>query len=163
MMVLMDACSIINLSNAHSLERVVLLPDYRLAVSPTVVGECNTGAATEIVDLHAAGLLDFVDIDAVPTDRYFDLLSELALGEGETECIAIAEMRDCLLCCDDRKARRCASDIIGEERLMGSLRLLRFSVHQHLMSGDEAMEFYHTMIDCGGFLPNVNLEYFTDH
>lgn len=163
MNVLMDACAIINLSNAECLESVANLANYRLVLSPAVVGECNSGAATEIINLHAAGFIDFVDEDLVPLERFFQLLEEFSLGSGETECMALAEIGDELICCDDRRARQCASQLLGEHRLMGSLRLLKFGVGEGLFSATNAFQFYENMIFSGGFLPLIDITYFTDH
>ncbi|WP_459664568.1 hypothetical protein [Novosphingobium sp. 11B] len=163
MNVLLDACSIINLSNANCLALVASLSNYRLSVSPAVVGECNSGAATEIIDLHSQGLIDFIDEDLVPLDRFFELSEEFSLGSGETECMALAELGDELICCDDRKARQCAAHLLGDHRLMGSLRLLKFGVGEGLFSAEAAVTFYESMISAGGFLPVIDISYFTDH
>jgi predicted nucleic acid-binding protein len=163
MNVLMDACSVINLSNAECLDKVAALNNYRMVLPPAVVGECNSGAATEIINLHSDGLIDFIDEDLVPVDRFFYLLDQFSLGAGETECMALAEIGNELICCDDRRARQCASQLLGEHRLMGSLRLLKFGVVEGLFSVPDALKFYDNMINCGGFLPFIDAEFFTDH
>lgn len=159
-MIAMDACAIINLANAQILERVVQLAAHRLAVSPAVVNECNSGDAALIVDLHAGGLIDFIDIDDVPADRYLELLDHYGLGEGETECIVVAEVVNCLICCDDRKARNAAAEVIGADSVLGSLRLIRWCVDEGIFISGEAWNAYHAMIDAGGFLPTLPANYF---
>jgi predicted nucleic acid-binding protein len=160
MTVLMDACSLINLSNAGQLETVTKLQRCRLGISPEVAGECNTGAALQIFQLAETGALDLISDHDVPADRFFDLKEDLRLGDGETECIAIAELHPFMFCCDDKKARAAAAAKFGEERILGSLRLLRWCVEEALMTAANAFEAYQEMIQYGGRLPIVEMAYF---
>jgi predicted nucleic acid-binding protein len=159
-MVAMDACPIINLANAGVLERVVLINAHRLAVSPAVVRECNSGAAANIINLHADNLMDFVDIDDVPADRLLELIELYGLGDGESESIAVAEAFGCLICSDDRKARQAAIEVLGQDAVIGSLRLLRWCVDEQVLTSGEAWDAYHEMRDAGGFLPDLPGDFF---
>ena len=98
-----DTCSVINLTNVGALMHVLALTKCRVAVPPLVLAECNINAAQQVAIAEAEGLLDYVNDDDVPADRYFELLDQLKLGEGETECIAIAEQEYFTVCCDDRR------------------------------------------------------------
>lgn len=159
-MVLMDACSVINLSNVGRLETVANLERCRLGISPEVAGECNTGAALQIFQLAESGAIDLISDDDVPSDRFFDLRDNLKLGNGETECIAIAEIRPFLFCCDDKKARVAASNLLGQKRVLGSLRLLKWCVEDVMITSEEALASYVEMIHCGGRLPTIGIDYF---
>jgi predicted nucleic acid-binding protein len=160
MNVLTDACSLINLANAGALAPVLSLARCRLAVSPIVLSECNVDAAAQIAAAEADGLLSFVDDDDVPADRYLDLLGEHGLGAGETECIAIAEHESFVICCDDRRARRVAAQTLGEERVIGTLRLLRWCVEDAIITCDDAFSCFERMKEAGAFLPEMQHEFF---
>lgn len=160
MNVVLDACSVINLTNVGALGHVLALAQCRLAVPPLVLAECNVNAVEQVAVAEADGLLDYINDDDVPADRYFDLLDELKLGEGETECIAIAEQEDFTVCCDDKRARTKAKALVGDDRVIGSLRLLKWCVEEATMTCDEAHGYALQMIEAGGFLPNMQHEYF---
>ena len=160
MNVAMDACSIINLANAGALQSAASLDCCRLQISPTVLGECSTLLAAQIADLHMAGLIDFIDGDDVPADRYLELLDLHNLGEGETECIAIAEVSEVHICSDDRRARRITEEIIGVDRVFGSLRLLRWCVQEDSMPCHAAFACLQEMRRMGGFVPQVQQDFF---
>lgn len=160
MNVLTDACSIINLTNVGALEAVLSLEQCRLAVPPIVLSECNVAAAAQIVAAEAEGRLDFIDDDEVPADRYLELLVEHNLGEGETECLTVAELDEYHICCDDRRARNVATVKFGEGRVIGSLRLLRWCVEETVLSCAAAFAFFEQMRGQGGFLPDVEHEFF---
>jgi predicted nucleic acid-binding protein len=92
----------------------------------------------------------------ISSDVYLDLLNQHELGEGETECLALAMQRPYAFCCDDRKARHAATTVLGSDRVIGSLRLLKWSVAAGLFSTAQATEMYETMKAAGGFLPEIN-------
>lgn len=156
----MDACSIINLDNAGALGMVSSLPCCDLFLSPIVVGECNATAAASIVLAHSAGQLSLIDDHDVPAGRFFDFLDQFELGDGETECIALAENSDFVICCDDRKARRAAAEVIGAERVIGSLRLLQWAATNQSITPEEASAIVSTMKECGAFLPDLPHDFF---
>jgi predicted nucleic acid-binding protein len=160
MNVLMDTCSIINLANAPALSVVANLSACSLFVSPEVLTECEPRLAGEVMNLHADGRFGFANVDEVAADRYLELLEGYGLGSGETECLALAEQSDFWVCCDDRRARRIIETSIGAERVLGSLRLLRWSVDEARMTCGAAFDFLQKMKSDGGFLPNLQHEYF---
>jgi predicted nucleic acid-binding protein len=110
--------------------------------------------------LEHAGKLAFVNPVDVPAETYLDLLLTHELGEGETECIALALTHSYVFCCDDAKARSVATDLIGIDRVVGSLRLLKWTVESGLTSSEEAFSFYQSMKAAGGFLPDIGIEWF---
>ena len=161
MNVLIDACSLINLTNAGALSSVLSLNGYRLAVGPLVLGECHGDAASEIAAAYSANLLDLMDSDHVPVDHYLELLDLHDLGEGETECIAVANITaGSIICCDDRRARRIAKQHLGAARVIGSLRLLKWCVDEEILNCDEAHAFFLAMRAAGGFLPVMEHDFF---
>jgi predicted nucleic acid-binding protein len=155
-----DASSIINLSNAGALNIVTGLPDLTVCVSPLVVGECGPTCAAELLAHQDKGTIRFVDPEEVTAELFLSLLDEHDLGEGETECLALLLSGGYIFCCDDGKARKVGIALAGEDRVVGSLRLLKLAVEAGLCTSDQAFEYYQRMKDAGGFLPDVSLEWF---
>jgi predicted nucleic acid-binding protein len=152
---IIDASSIINLHNAKALDLVTGLDEHTFWVSPLVVGECEPTCAAELLQLQGQGLVGFVEPNEISSDTYLDLLNQHELGEGETECIALAMKRPYAFCCDDRKARQVATAILGSDKVIGSLRLLKWSVTANLLGAADAVGMYEAMKTAGGFLPEI--------
>lgn len=125
-----------------------------------VVSECQVGSAAAILELQAADAVGFLDDDIVPTDLFLDLLAEHDLGDGETECIAICHINGNSVCCDDRKARKLAQSILGNDRVIGTIRLLRWCVEDGLIDCQLAFALFRKMRAAGGFLPATQQEFF---
>ena len=159
---IVDASSIINLHNAQALELVTTLPNCVLWLSPLVVGECHPKCAAELLRLKRAGLLGFVDSDKIPADSFLELVQSHGLGDGETECLALCLTGSYIFCCDDSKARQTAIALFGGPRVVGSLRLLKWCVADSLATAETAFAMYQKMKGAGGFLPEIQLEWFLD-
>jgi predicted nucleic acid-binding protein len=156
-----DASSWINLSNAGALDRVLRIPVHQFLFSPLVANECHAECVVEIVHLSQTCLVVQMTDDQIDGEIFLGLVEDYNLGAGETECLAICLSRpDTLFCCDDRKARETARLLLGQDRVIGSLRLLRWAVEVDLMSGADAYIIYQEMKGRGGFLPNGNAEWF---
>jgi predicted nucleic acid-binding protein len=157
---IIDASSVINLSNADALKVVAGLSNLNICVSPLVVGECEPTCAAELLALQDQGAIRFVDPNEVSSERFLALLDEHELGEGETECLALLLDGDYVFCCDDGKARRVAIALADEGQVVGSLRLLKWAVEAGHCTAEEAFEYYERMKDAGGFLPDIALRWF---
>lgn len=155
-----DACAIINLFNAGYLELACHLPRCEILVTPIVLGECSTDCAAEILRLHAAGHISFVDDDLIPVERFLELVGDNDIGDGEVEAIAVCELHGFGFCSDDGKARTLATGLIGKENVVGSLRLLRWLVEDGEKQCTEAFDAYLVMLRQGGFLPPLNSDFF---
>lgn len=156
----LDSSSIINLFNAGILTLLCQLEEHDFFVPPMVVGECHGECAVELVSLRDQGCLSFIDDDAVDADQYLGLLEAHRLGAGETECMAVAATDDYNVCCDDRKAREAAADLIGQNRVIGTLRLLQWCVHGLVIDCGAAFSAFTTMRQKGGFLPEMSQAFF---
>src|SRR5579883_847075 len=121
-----DASSIINLSKADALSLVAQLGHCHICVSPLVATECGLPCAAELKLLSDNHQITLLDADNIPADLYLNLLGTYELGEGETECIALCSVGPHLFCTDDQKARKVAAQLVGDHRVLGSLRLLRW-------------------------------------
>jgi predicted nucleic acid-binding protein len=155
-----DASSIINLDNAQALVAAANLDERTICLSPLVVGECQPNCAALLVRLEQEGLMRFVDPREISAELFLSLLEDHDLGEGETECLALALVRPYVFCCDDRKARRVGVELLGGSRVVGSLRLLKWLVEDGHLSVDEAFTHYESMKREGGFLPEIPREWF---
>jgi predicted nucleic acid-binding protein len=162
MNIVLDASSAINLHNAAVLDAAGRLARCRLWLTPTVVGECQPSLAAKILDLKMNGVLQFVDDVSVPTDFFLNLLAEHNLGEGETEAIAVCKVFGYNFCCDDKKARLLAIEALGKGRVVGSLRILRWCVHEAIFDCSGAFELFKAMRNAGGFLPRVAQPFFCE-
>lgn len=161
MNVIMDACSIINLHNGGVLRCICSIPNVHIQVGPIVGGECSEDCALAIASLHSDGDLEYLEDNDLEIDYFLTFVDENKLGDGESECILLASLdEESSICCDDRRGRTKAIELIGEERVLGSLRLLKFAVHHDILDPTEAFEAYELMRAAGGFLPTIEIAYF---
>jgi predicted nucleic acid-binding protein len=156
----LDSSSVINLFNAGVLELLCQLEEHEFYVPPMVVGECHGECAIELVALRDHGCLTFINDDVVEADQYLALLEAHHLGAGETECMAVAATDDYNVCCDDRRAREAAAALVGEHRVVGSLRILKWCVEKLVIDCGAAFHAFQTMRQKGGFLPDMQQSFF---
>lgn len=158
---IVDSSSLINLFNADALEIFCAINRCSFFVPPLVMGECDGQCAEALLSLREHGCLDFIDDTSVDADNYIELLDRLRLGAGETECIAVATTsHDIAICCDDLRARNKATDVLGADRVIGSMRLLRWCVEDTILKCDEAYKAFNVMREKGGFLPDITQSFF---
>ena len=157
---IIDASSIINLENAGALEIVARLENRNLCLSPLVIGECQPTCAAKLAELEQQHAVWFVDPEKVSAEVFLELLEDHELGEGETECLALALGHQFVFCCDDQKARQIGIGLIGADRVVGSLRLLKWCVEDGHLSVGEAFALYERMKAAGGFLPDLDQSWF---
>jgi predicted nucleic acid-binding protein len=156
-----DACALINLFNGHALELVLALDEHTFAVGPIVLGEC-AGELRPVLEHHIArAALQLLDDDLVPVGSFAALLARFRLGDGETECLAFAELAGLDVCTDDGAARKAVRELLGEDRLTGSLGLLRTAVGLQRLAAAEAYARYLEMVAAGGFLPVASQAFFS--
>ncbi|GAA4773126.1 hypothetical protein GCM10023219_20410 [Stakelama sediminis] len=127
---------------------------------PVVVDESGPSCAAITLELQQRGLINFLDDGSVNAERFLELLDAHRLGAGETECMAVAAESDFHICCDDRRARLAASNLIGANRVFGTIRVLRWCVEQHKIECGEAKRLLRTMREQGGFLPDTPQSFF---
>lgn len=160
MHLLIDACAVINLYNCGKLAIVCDLPDTEIWLSPIVVAECGLGCAAEIIALHAAGRILYVPDHDISADRFLELVALHDIGDGELESIAVCEATHRFFCTDDSAARHLATNLLGADKVMGSLRLLKLAVDAALLKCTDAFAGYTEMRDNGGFLPQLGADFF---
>ena len=157
---IIDASSIINLANGNQLTTACQLQGYQFWLSPNVLNECGPRNAGVLSALLGDKRIRKFNADLIDADEYLTLLAQYELGAGETECIVICRRNNIDLCCDDGRARRIASELIGEDRVVGSLRVLKWCVGEGLITAEAAFDCYQHMKTAGGFLPSVELRWF---
>lgn len=155
MMLIFDACSLINLTNGQVLSTILALEIC--TVGPIVRGEVTL---PEIEDAVACGLMRALDDGPLSSEPFLRLIEEERLGEGESECISAALQMTLSVCSDDDKARKVGRRLLGEDRVTGSLGLLRKAVRASRLTSDQAHEAYRRMLLCGAFLPSISIEFF---
>ena len=152
MIVVVDASTLINLANGEVLSKVLQLPGFFFHVSSVVRRESKTIA--EAIDAAVSnGRLVLVDDSMISVSEFKRAKRELKLDDGETECILAAQALGCVVASDDRAARKCVCDVLGEDRLSGSIRLLRYAIVEGIINGTQAFDAYLLMRERGGFLP----------
>jgi predicted nucleic acid-binding protein len=155
--IVVDACSVINIGNSGVVAAVIALPNEYF-IGPAVLGEAEPldVAIQNACDSGRITLLDDSDVDLAEYLR----IAEAGLGDGETECIALAAANDWLICSDDGRARRLASGRLGEERVIGTIRLLIQSVAAGQLTSADAFVAYVRMVQAGAFLPKLTQQAF---
>jgi predicted nucleic acid-binding protein len=153
----LDASSAINCINSDSLNVVLSVPRLSLGIGPIVRGECGDAALEAAI---ALGTLQSLDDSTIPAGRFLALLQKYRLGDGETECLAFAETQGLIVVTDDGAARKAAQDLLGAERLTGTLGLLRRAVLAELIAPEDGMRRYELMKSKGAFLPDISIQFF---
>ena len=159
MIVVVDACTLINLANGEVLSKLLQLPDLTFQVSAVVRGESKTISAAIDVAV-SSGRLQIVDDSLISVSDFRRAKSEMGLDDGETECVLAAKALGCFVACDDGAARKVISGKLGEERLSGSIGLLRRAVSEGMIDSRQAFTAYKLMRERGGFLPDLSPNYF---
>lgn len=151
----MDACSVINLINCNQLESCCNIPHLTFYIGYSVYDEvCKIESQKAVLDDHIAqGTIVLFEND-IEIDTLSELYKKYALGDGETEAIAIAMQNNMIVCCDDRKARNAAAKELGGTKVVGSLTLLKNAVEASIIKCTKAFDSYIDMKDKGGFLPS---------
>lgn len=157
---IVDSSSVINLFNAGALELLCQLARCDFFVPPLVLGECAPLCASSLVDLRDEGCIALLDDNQIDANRYLEMLERYSLGAGETECIAGSVDTEFCVCCDDRKAREAAAEVIGQDRVVGTLRLLRWCVEDEIADCSEAFRLFSEMKEKGGYLPQTPQDFF---
>lgn len=154
----LDTSVIINLFNGSKLCNVIRW-EREWRIGPIVVRECNANITLHL--LEKADYWEAIDDSAIDAAEFIRLINVYNLGEGEAECIAYClNYTEVYFYCDDRRARRVALEILGRERVSGTLGLLRLVVAGNRMNAGEAYRSYVLMKEAGGFLPNISESYF---
>jgi predicted nucleic acid-binding protein len=156
-----DASSVINLINSGRANASLRGLPSVARVTPEVKRETDansdTGNATQI--LMGDGLLES-EPEIVSFAELEGLIFASSLGAGECETILSCSKTGRTVCCDDKKARKLAIEMLGDEKLTGSIGLLKHKVTEGTLTADEALEAVQQMVHRGAFLPQVNVETF---
>jgi predicted nucleic acid-binding protein len=158
--IVLDACAIINLVNGSVFDTVLNLRGYGFFVGSQASGEC--GEATSIVLQQAIQTerVTVINDDAVTASNFLALLQQYGLGDGETESLTFTQSLGYMICTDDKRARLVSAELLGNDRVIGSLGLLKRAVQQQLLTASEAFGAYQKMKTAGGFLPEIDLSFF---
>ena len=162
MNVIIDACSLINLHNGNCLALVPTLSETRIWVGPEVLRECNSECAMAVLSLANRGEIGRIDDFEVGAERFLHLLDRFGLGPGETECLVVAEQNGFVVCSDDRRARTSTEIVLGQNRCIGTARLLKWCVRDRLFSCTDALRYFDLMKMEGGHLPNLEARFFCE-
>ena len=149
-----DASAIVNLNNAGVLELLGALEEHTFWVTPMVVDECQPSCAVTLAAELETNGIRALGVDELSTARFLDLLDTYSLGNGETESILACEAKGYGLCCDDKRARRLGRELLGDQYVVGTMRILRWGVLGNNIDCRTAFNLFLTMKGCGGFLPN---------
>jgi predicted nucleic acid-binding protein len=157
---ILDACSIINLTNGNVFTLILNLSTYFFFVGPQTIGECNETIRQTILECASAGKITILQDENISSALFLELIDLHRLGDGETECLTFGKLFGYGICSDDRKARRVASDLIGADGVTGSLGLLKLAVDQELITAQRAFEAFQQMKLLGAFFPDIKREFF---
>ena len=157
--ILFDTSSIINLINGESFDLIFNLKKYNFYIGPLVNEECIDNSRI-IYDFIINGKLFLLDENIISLNEFSNLLNKYNLGDGETECIAIAKKLKFMICSDDKKARNCIEKEVGKQFVTGTIYLLKQLVINKIITCEEAFYKYNLMILSGGFLPTFAKSYF---
>lgn len=154
---LFDASSLINLANGGVLRTVLQIPGSSYFIEG-LVREESESIKTQLDVAIVEGLLSPLDASVISATTYLELLDRYGLGEGETECLAAAKATDYTIVSDDLRARNVAVGLLGTNRVIGTIGLLRIAVAEKLLARDQAFVSYQVMKSFGAFLPTLTID-----
>ncbi|MEQ8364030.1 MAG: hypothetical protein RH948_14255 [Cyclobacteriaceae bacterium] len=157
--IVLDTCCIFNLINGKTLNEVLLLP-LNFYVGQIVYSECTTQPCYELDDLLKSGKIKL--LADVPVELFAKFNTKYQLGDGETECLVIGKIHNYVIGSDDKKARSCIIDELGESSLTGSIGLLKELKMKAIMACDKIFDSFTEMQKSGGFLPRISQDYFCE-
>lgn len=160
---ILDACTITFLTNGNLLDIVLRIEGRTWYVGQIVFEECRYKGKI-IPELEQAvndGRITLLDDSTINAADFLNLLETHGLGDGETECLIHALSSDYVVCTDDKKARRVCASLLGQNRVVGTLTLIREAVESNLISSEGAMLAYQLMKSKGAFLPDVSADFFS--
>lgn len=160
MNIVLDACAIINLVNGSVFDTVLKLREHEFFVGSLVSGECGELTSTVLQPAIQTGRLTVIDDDECSASNFLALLQQYGLGDGETESLTFSQSLGYMICTDDKRARVVSAEVLGNDRVIGSLGLLKQAVQQQLLTASEAFRAYQNMKSGGGFLPEIDMSFF---
>lgn len=160
MKTVLDTSVLVNCSNGGVLAILFKLLKRVFVIPPAVATEFEAGDIAALQEAGKAGRVTILNDADVPGALYLRLLRDWGLGEGETESIAFAAHNDAAFACDDRLARRRATELLGADRVSGTLGLLKEAVAESLITRTDAFAAYQQMRAAGGFLPQISIDFF---
>lgn len=160
MKTVLDTSVLVNCSNGGVLAILFKLLKRVFVIPPAVATEFEAGDIAALQEAGIAGRVTILNDADVPGVLYLRLLHDWGLGEGETECIAFAAHNKAAFASDDRLARRRATELLGADRVTGTLGLLKEAVHESLIAKAAAFTAYQQMRAAGGFLPEISSDFF---
>lgn len=152
---LLDACALLNLSNGGVLDSALSLPGSFIVCS---AARRESKTIRSVIDhLVIANRLKFMDDHEIPASLFLKLKQQHGLGDGETECLAVASISSGILVFDDQRARKIATSLFGAARVTGSIGILRSCVSNGILSRAEAYGAYTLMKALGAYLPDMTI------
>lgn len=164
MNIILDSCSIVNLINGGCLDKILTLPGFKFYVGDILIENELLNSFQKSLILTAIQKCLITNLnDDIPISIFSSYNQKFNLGIGETECIIRCKKNDFTICTDDKKARKCAKEELGQQNVIGSLHLLKLCVSHKLMSCEDAIASYEAMQNKGGFLPKkLDKKYFCE-
>ncbi len=157
--VILDACSVINMVNAGIIKKLKLINGYSFYIGRLVLEECLDIEKREVIERCLSdGVVNFMNED-LSISEFSSVSNKYNLGKGESECIAYLAKKGTIVCTDDNKARKCIERDFGKDYYFGSLYVLRELVRQKLITCDESIKGHAIMVISGAFLPKIDESY----
>lgn len=121
MSLIIDSCSLINLTKAGLESTVRMDPCVTLCAGPVVCDEVWGERGRETGGVPRDLLVELPeDVDGVVLSNFME---EHRIGPGEAESILLADRLNAFFFCDDRRARAVAVELLGGDRVVGTLGL----------------------------------------
>ncbi|MCD4706133.1 MAG: hypothetical protein K8S62_00155 [Candidatus Sabulitectum sp.] len=139
--IILDACVLINLSNAGKLDILEQISNIEFLTTEHVILEVTNEVQKEKVQhCITTGLIRVVDLTQPHVIEDYIKLNR-RLGKGESSCIALATKHNWTVCSDDKKrVPRTIFDRLGPNHLLTTNDLLDLAISQQIISEKEKTE-----------------------
>ena len=150
--VILDNNCISNFYLAESLKQVLHFWPGIFKIPKRVLEEASrwpehgSEVCQTIEELVADGIVEIIGIDEesdVETDAYIRLrINTIVLGEGESESIAIASNKDCIIATDDRVAMERCHELFPAIQVITTADIFKMAKRDGMLSQYQINEFW---------------------
>lgn len=136
--VVSDTSVLINLLHIERTDLFARTPGYEFILPEEVINEVTDANQHRLLQQAIAD--GFLARITITDTEEIALMRELSgrLGAGESACLAVAKVRDCVVATDDGLAARVAAELLGEGRVLTTPGLLVLAIRAELITINEA-------------------------
>ncbi|WP_061246446.1 hypothetical protein [Leptospira interrogans] len=153
MKLVVDSCCLISWNRSAFFEKVIDSGLFQLQIGYFVLDELRK--ETWLISLINNGQINVIDL-SISLEEVETFSKVKKLGSGESEAILIAKTALINFCSDDNRARKIATAIVGKNKVIGTLGIMKSLNEQGFINKTDLYLYYQNMKTTGSFLPDYS-------